>query len=154
MPIKFGWNWPGDSAEEDENVKSFKWQRRLQRRQIVIRKAHLSLWLRWAKKILMWHLLCCPYTLQLNPTHYFKKILDLSEQFRYSSLNKECLPSISLVHKDLFDTVMWYTYNNNFKYITKNNSKYGYLITFKLNMLVPSKNSEVQIDRTIGSRKE
>ena len=38
---KFGWNWPSGSGEEDENVKSL-WQ-------ILIRKAHLSLWLRWAK---------------------------------------------------------------------------------------------------------
>ena len=42
---KFGWNWTIGSGEEDENVKSL----RQQRRWILIRKAHLSLRLRWAK---------------------------------------------------------------------------------------------------------
>ena len=40
---KFGWNLTSGSGEEDENVKSFKTGRQL------IRKAHLSLQLRWAK---------------------------------------------------------------------------------------------------------
>ena len=52
---KFGWNWSSGSGEEDENVKSLQtygqtngqtddgWQ--------VIRKAHLSFQLRWAKNI-------------------------------------------------------------------------------------------------------
>ena len=46
---KFGWNWPGVSGEEDENVKIL--QRQLQqRRRRTTDKANLSLWLRWAKK--------------------------------------------------------------------------------------------------------
>ena len=56
---KFGWNWPSGSGEEDENVKSLRKRRRTtttDNGQILIRKAHLSLWLRWAKKGLMWHL--------------------------------------------------------------------------------------------------
>ena len=54
---KFGWNWPSGSGEEDENVKSLRWRRRQRRQrattdngQILIRTAHLSLRLRWAKK--------------------------------------------------------------------------------------------------------
>ena len=42
---KFGWNWPSDSGEEDENVKSLQTDDGRQ----VIRKAHLSFQLRWAK---------------------------------------------------------------------------------------------------------
>ena len=51
---KFGWNWPSGSGEEDENMKSLRQRQRRQRRrtingQILIRKGHLSLRLRWAK---------------------------------------------------------------------------------------------------------
>ena len=47
---KFGWNWPSGSGEEDENVKSLQMDRQTGRcRQQVIRKAHLSFQLRWAK---------------------------------------------------------------------------------------------------------
>ena len=52
---KFGWNWPSDSGEEEENVKSLQHLDDVDQNndgQIVIRKAHLSLWLRWAKNIL------------------------------------------------------------------------------------------------------
>ena len=45
---KFGWNWSSGSGEEDENVKSLQ-QCQRQRQRTLIRKAHLSLWLRWAK---------------------------------------------------------------------------------------------------------
>ena len=51
---KFGWNLPSGSEEEDENVKSLRQQRgRRQRRWtfFFIRKAHLSLRLRWDKKL-------------------------------------------------------------------------------------------------------
>ena len=44
---KFGWNWPGGSGEEDENVKT-----RTDDGQQPIKKAHLSFQLRWAKNIL------------------------------------------------------------------------------------------------------
>ena len=49
---KFRWNWLSGSGEEDENVKSLR-QQRQQRRRLTdkIRKAHLSLWLRWAKNM-------------------------------------------------------------------------------------------------------
>ena len=51
---KFGWNWPSGPGEEDENVKSLRQQQQQRRRQrptadrgqILMRKAHLSLWLR------------------------------------------------------------------------------------------------------------
>ena len=51
---KFCWNWPSSSGEEDENVKSLQTDRQTDRRQTddgrqVIRKAHLSFQLRWAK---------------------------------------------------------------------------------------------------------
>ena len=54
---KFGWNWPSGSGEEDENVKSLQTDGRTDRRtdrqtddgRQVIRKAHLSFQLRWAK---------------------------------------------------------------------------------------------------------
>ena len=58
---KFGWNWASGSGE-DENVKSLQTDRRTDRRtdgqtdgqtdagRQVIRKAHLSFQLRWAKK--------------------------------------------------------------------------------------------------------
>ena len=42
LSAKFGWNWPCGSGEE-EHV-NFLWQWKLQT------EAHLSLWLRWAKK--------------------------------------------------------------------------------------------------------
>ena len=49
---KFGWNWPSGSGEEDENVKSLQTDRRTDRRRTqVIRKAHLSFQLRWAKNV-------------------------------------------------------------------------------------------------------
>ena len=68
MPrAKFGWNWPSGSGEEDENVKSLQTDRQTDRRterrkdgrtdgqtddgRQVIRKAHLSFQLRWAKKL-------------------------------------------------------------------------------------------------------
>ena len=51
---KFGWNWPSGSGEEDENVKSLQTDGQTDRRtddgRQVIRKAHLSFQLRWAKK--------------------------------------------------------------------------------------------------------
>ena len=58
---KFGWNWPNESGEEDENVRSLQTDGRTDRRtdgrtdrqaddgRQVIRKAHLSFQLRWAK---------------------------------------------------------------------------------------------------------
>ena len=50
---KFGWNWPSGSGEEDENVKSLQTDGRTDRQtdagRQVIRKAHLSFQLRWAK---------------------------------------------------------------------------------------------------------
>ena len=62
---KFGWNWLSGSGEEDENVKSLQTDGRTDRltdRQTdngrkVIRKAHLSFQLRWAKNdhlIIFW----------------------------------------------------------------------------------------------------
>ena len=51
---KFGWNWPSGSGEEDKNVKSLQTDRQTDRQtddgRQVIRKAHLSFQLRWAKK--------------------------------------------------------------------------------------------------------
>ena len=51
---KFGWNWPSGSVEEDENVKSLQTDRQTDGQtddgRQVIRKAHLSFQLRWAKK--------------------------------------------------------------------------------------------------------
>ena len=54
---KFGWNWPSDSGEEGENVISLQTEKQTDKqtdRQTtddrVIRKAHLSFQLRWAKK--------------------------------------------------------------------------------------------------------
>ena len=48
---KFGWNWPGGSWEEDENVKKLQTNDGRQ----VIRKAHLSFQLRWANiKTISW----------------------------------------------------------------------------------------------------
>ena len=47
---KFGWNWPSGSGEEDENVKSLQTYRRMDGQQ-VIRKAHLSFQLMWAKNV-------------------------------------------------------------------------------------------------------
>ena len=46
---KFGWNWLSGSGEEDENVKSLQTDRRRDDGRQVIRKAHLSFPLRWAK---------------------------------------------------------------------------------------------------------
>ena len=50
----FGWNWPSGSGVEDENVKRFTTKpmtptTTMDNGHILIRKAHLSLWLRWAK---------------------------------------------------------------------------------------------------------
>ena len=51
---KFGWKWPSGSGGEDENVKKFTTTMTTttttDNRQILIRKAHLSLRLRWGKK--------------------------------------------------------------------------------------------------------
>ena len=60
---KFGWNWPSGSGEEDENVKSLQTDGQTDRQtdgqtddgRQVIRKAHLSFQLRWAKKLLIQH---------------------------------------------------------------------------------------------------
>ena len=46
---KFGWNWPSSSGEEDENVKSLQTDRQTDDGRQVIRKAHVSFQLRWAK---------------------------------------------------------------------------------------------------------
>ena len=50
---KFGWNWPRGSGEEDENVKSLQTDGRTDRQtddgRQVIKKAHSSFQLRWAK---------------------------------------------------------------------------------------------------------
>ena len=43
--FKFGWNWPSGSGEEDEKFSTTT----TDNAQILIRKAHLSFWLRWAK---------------------------------------------------------------------------------------------------------
>ena len=59
---KFGWNWPSGSGEEDENVKRLQTDRQTDGRtdeqtddgRQVIRKAHLSFQLRWAKNNLNW----------------------------------------------------------------------------------------------------
>ena len=63
---KFGWNWPSGSGEEDENVKSLQTDGRTDRQtdgqtdrqtddgRQVIRKAHLSFQLRWAKNSYIW----------------------------------------------------------------------------------------------------
>ena len=47
---KFGWNWPSGSGEEDENVKSLQTDGQTDNRRQVIREAHLSWKLKWAKK--------------------------------------------------------------------------------------------------------
>ena len=55
--VKFGWNWPNGSGEEDEIVKSLQTDGRTDERtdgktddgRQVIRKAHLNFQLRWAK---------------------------------------------------------------------------------------------------------
>ena len=47
---KFGWNWFSGS-EEDENVKSLRTDVQMEDGRQAIRKAHLSLWRRWAKKM-------------------------------------------------------------------------------------------------------
>ena len=52
---KFGWNWPSGSGEEDENGKNFRQtdgrtDKQTDDGQQVIRKAHLSFQLIWAKK--------------------------------------------------------------------------------------------------------
>ena len=52
---KFGWNWPSSSGEEDENVKIYRQtdgrtDGQTEDGRQVIRKAHLSFQLRWAKK--------------------------------------------------------------------------------------------------------
>ena len=50
---KFGWNWPSGSGEEDEHVKSLQTDRQTDGQtdagRQVIRKAHLSFQLTWAK---------------------------------------------------------------------------------------------------------
>ena len=54
---KFGWNWPSGSGKEDENVKSLQTDGQTDQQtegptdngRQVIRKAHLSFQLRWAK---------------------------------------------------------------------------------------------------------
>ena len=46
---KFGWNWPSGSGEEVENRKSLQTDRQTDDGRQVIRKAHLSFQLRWAK---------------------------------------------------------------------------------------------------------
>ena len=43
--VKFGWNWPGGSGEDVKSVKRLQTDGR-----VAIRKAHLSLQLRWTKK--------------------------------------------------------------------------------------------------------
>ena len=46
----FGWNCPSGSVEEEENVKSLQTDGQTDDRRQVIRKAHLSFQLKWAKK--------------------------------------------------------------------------------------------------------
>ena len=52
---KFDWNWPSGSGEEDENVKCLQTDRQIDGQtddgKKVIRKAHLSFQLRWAKNL-------------------------------------------------------------------------------------------------------
>ena len=48
---KFDWNWPIGSGEEDEYVEKFTTKRDKEEGQISIRKAHLSLQIKWAKEI-------------------------------------------------------------------------------------------------------
>ena len=59
---KFGWNWPSDSWEEDENVKKLQTDDGQQ----AIRKAQLSFQLRWVKK---------RQNYQKNFKIYFKNLL-------------------------------------------------------------------------------
>lgn len=47
---KFGWNWSFSFWEEGDYVKSYCWWWG----EILIKKAHLCLWFRWAKKV-PWH---------------------------------------------------------------------------------------------------
>ena len=65
---KFGWNWPSGSEEEYENVKSLQTDRWKDKQtddgRQVIRNAHLSLQLRWAKKSVSMKILveeCSPF---------------------------------------------------------------------------------------------
>ena len=65
--VKFGWNWPSGSGEEDENVKSLQTDgqtdgqtdRQTDDARQVIRKAHLSFQLRWAKKVIFFFTNSC-----------------------------------------------------------------------------------------------
>ena len=84
----FGWNWPSGSGEEDENVKSLQTERqtdgqtdgqmdgRTDDGQQVIRKAHLSFQLRWAKKGSK----CCQRISSLSLFKQVGKTRDLLQQ--------------------------------------------------------------------------
>ena len=81
---KFGWNWPSGSWEGDENVKSLQTDGRIDDGQKVIRKAHLSFQLRWAKKLIKYFQYNCTILLLSPPEKghnpLFKKVWILSTQ--------------------------------------------------------------------------
>ena len=93
---KFGWNWPGGSEEEDENVKSLQTDRQTDRRtdgqtdagRQVIRKAHLSFQLRWAKN---WHVHKTCVQSPKQSTWRYKKYIFKSDQFHELPCDSWCM---------------------------------------------------------------
>ena len=79
---KFGWNMPSGSGEEDENVKSLQTDGRTDRQtdvQQVIRKAHLSFQLRWAKNVIRYQIeygLCLHVNKFVNNTTAWISLID------------------------------------------------------------------------------
>ena len=50
LSAKFRCNWPSDSGEEDDIVKSLQTYNRMEDEQKAIRKSYLSFQVRWVKK--------------------------------------------------------------------------------------------------------
>ena len=78
----FGWNWPCVSEDKDENIKKNKTTKTTttDKRWIFIRKAHFSLWIRWANDeiigILPWSLIYHLFISELDDVYlYFNHII-------------------------------------------------------------------------------
>ena len=122
--VKFDWNRPSGSGEQNENMKSLRQRQQQQWRQhneqILIRKAHLSIQLRWAKKAHMnlqfqWNFMTgeidrggeCWFICWFSRT-----VAILSKAWTFLSSNSNFLPSLEPNQTNIKNWVSYLGYEN------------------------------------------